>query len=206
MSGTKVIALAKAIAIVGFLTLLSTTYCLRHEVLLLNEIGFSADETRANYETEQLRKSFPDELEHHKVALANYELQKKHYEEMLKLYQSDYDSYAKRLKEEYRPPQMPARPLPPRSPGYTQKLSEINAAFRTQKHHYFELTSSLNWIAMAAALALVGGLLYLILFDTANGRLMYVFTLVLSFVFLIGPAFHSILSAIVGFLKAPGLS
>ena len=52
---------------------------------------------------------------------------------------------------------------------------------------------------------LVGGLLCLILFDTANGRLIYFVTLVLSFVFLIGPSFHSIMSAIVGFLQAPGV-
>jgi len=206
MPETRSIAWAKTIALVGFLTLLCTTYWLRHEVLRLSEIGFSADETRATYETEQLRKAFPEEQERHKVALKNHELQKKHYEEMLALYQTDYESYARRLKDEYRPPQMPARPQPPRAPEYTQKLSEINTAFRAQKHHYFALTGSLNWIAMGAAMALAGGLLYLLMFDTANGRLVYLFTLGLSFVFLIGPAFHSILSAIVGFLKAPGLS
>jgi hypothetical protein len=205
MSGTRSITFAKTIAVVGFLALLCTTYYLRHEVLVLSEIGFSADEARANYDVNQNRQDYPEALERHKVALKNYELQKEHYEEMLKLYQSDYNSYVKRLKDEYRPPQVPASPQPPRPPEYTQKLVEIDAAFRSQKHHYFEVTGSLNWIAMAAALALVGGLLYLIMFDTANGRLMYVLTLVLSFVFLIGPAFHSILSAIVGFLKAPGL-
>jgi len=189
MPTPRSIAGAKIIAISGFLALLCTTYWLRHEVLELNRIGFSADETRARYEAERLRNAFPQEVERHKVALKNYELEKKHYDEMLQLYQTDYESYARRLKDQYRPPQMPAQPQPPRAPEYTQKLTEINAAFRAQKHHYFELTSTMNWIAMGAALALVGGLLYL----------------VLSFVFLIGPAFHSILSAVVGFLKAPGL-
>jgi hypothetical protein len=206
MSGTKWLGLAKIVAIVGFLVLVCTTYHLRHEVLVLSEIGFSADEARANYEVDQMRKDYPQELERYAVALKNHELQKKHYEEMLKLYQGDYESYVKRLKDEYRPPQLAERPQPPRPPEFRQRLVEIDAAFRSQKHHYFEVTSSLNWIAMAAALALVGGLLYLTMFDTANGRLMYILTLVLSFVFLIGPAFHSILSAIVGFLKAPGLS
>ena len=94
---------------------------------------------------------------------------------------------------------------PPKSPEYLKQLSEIDAQFRAQKHHYFTVTSSLNWVAMVGALCLVGGLVYLIMFDLANGRLIYFFTLVLSFVFLIGPSFHSIMSAIVGFLEAPGI-
>jgi hypothetical protein len=205
MAEARRLVVAKTLATVGFLVLLCTTYYLRHEVLLLNEIGFSADEARANHEVEQLREAYPEAVESHQVSLRNHELAKKHYEEMLALYKSDYNAYVKRLKDEYRPPAMPVKPQPPRPPEYRQELVEINAAFRAEKHHYFEVTGKLNWVAMTAALLLVGGLLYLILFDTANGRLMYVLTLVLSFVFLIGPAFHSILSAIVGFLKAPGI-
>jgi len=161
--------------------------------------------------------------ERYDVAQKNYEVQEKHYKKMLDLYLTDYDAYVKAIKDKYRPPQLPAeptppempqepappqmpvRPKPPRSPEYTQTLTEINADFRAQKHHYFEATSVLNWVAMAGALCLVGALVYLIMFDTANGRLIYFMTLVLSFVFLIGPSFHSIMSAIVGFLEAPGI-
>jgi len=185
--------------------LVASTYYLRTEVLQLNEIRFSSDEARADYELEQFKKDFPHEQERHKVALKNYDLQVQHYEEMLELYQTDYSAYVRRIKDEYHPPQMPNRPQPPRPPEYQQKLMEINTQFRAQKHHYFETTSVLNWVAMTAALCLVGGLLYLVMFDTANGRLIYFFTLVLSFVFLIGPSFHSIMSAIVGFLEAPGI-
>src|SRR3990172_4505015 len=205
MCGSRCIGVAKVVAITSFLVLLSTTYYLRTEVLKLNEIRFSADEARAKYEMEELAKEHPRNIERYNVELKNYELQTKHYQEMLALYESDYESYAKRLKDEYQPPQLPYQPLPPKPPEYTRKLSEINAQFRTQKHHYFEATSSLNWVAWIAAVGLVGGLLWLVMFDTAGSRLVYFMTLVLSFVFIICPSFHSILSAIVGFLEAPSL-
>lgn len=41
------------------------------------------------------------------------------------------------------------------------------------------------------------------MFETGNQRMLYLAVLILSFVFMIGPAFHSIMSAIVGFLQAP---
>ena len=63
----------------------------------------------------------------------------------------------------------------------------------------------MNWIAWLAALLLVGSLLYLLMFDTEGKRIFYVVLLLLSFVFMIGPSFHSIMSAIVGFLRAPGV-
>jgi len=205
MCGSWCTQAAKLVGIASFLVLLSTTYYLRTEVLELNEIRFSADEARAEYEMEGLAKDHPHQLERYKVEMQNFELQTKHYQEMLALYESDYESYAERLKDEYEPPQLPFQPSPPKPPEYTRKLSEINARFRAQKHHYFEATSSLNWIAWAAAVGLVGALLWLIMFDTARGRLIYFMMLVLSFVFMIGPAFHSILSAIVGFLEAPSM-
>ena len=203
MCSSRCIGPAKLVAIASFLVLLSTTYYLRTEVLELNKIRFSADETRAEYEMEQLEQEHPQEVERYKVETKNYELQMKHYEDMLALYESDYTEYTRRLKDEYEPPQLPYRPSPPRPPEYTRKLSEINARFRAQKHHYFEVTSSLNWVAWIAAVGLVGGLLWLIMFDAAGSRLIYLLALVMSFVFMIGPSFHSILSAIVGFLQAP---
>lgn len=205
MCGTRCTGLAKVIAISGFLVLLTTTYYLRTEVLTLNKIRFSADETRAEYEIDQLQKDYPDAVHRHEVALKNFDLQMEHYQEMLSLYQTDYDAYVQRIKDEYVPPRLPNRPSPPRPPEYTKKLTEINAQFRARKHHYFAVTSRLNWVAWLAALGLAGGLLYLIMFDTAGPRLIYFVTLVLSFVFMIGPSFHSIISAIVGFLEAPGV-
>ncbi len=130
----------------------------------------------------------------YQVNVRNHELALKHYEEMLALYKSDYKAYVQRVKDEYRPPAMPVKPHRPESPPeYRQKLVEIDAAFRAEKHHYFEVTVVLNWVAMAAALSLVGGLLVsdpvrhgqrpANVRDHAGVELR----------FLIGPAFHSIL-------------
>jgi hypothetical protein len=205
MCNPRCLGLAKVVSMAGFLVLLCTTYYLRSEVLTLSKIRFSADQTRSEYELKQLKDDYPHEKERYAVAQQNYKLQRAHYEEMLKLYQTDYDTYVKRLKDEYRPPQLPDKPQPPRPPEYQQKLAQIDTQFRAQKHHYFQATAALNWVALAAAICLVGGLLYLIMFDVVGGRLIYFVTLLLSFVFMIGPAFHSIISAIVGFLEAPGV-
>ena len=205
MSHPRCIALVKIVTCLGFLVLLSTTYLLRTEILALNELRFSADETRAESDLRDYEEAYPHEQELYQVQLKNYELEKQHFEEMFELYQSDYEEYAKRLEDEYTPPRMPGRPNPPRPPEYRKKLHEINTEFRARKHQYFEMTSRLNWVAWLAAMALVGGLLYLIMFDTTNGRVIYFALLVMSFMFMIGPSFHSIISAIVGFLEPPSV-
>ena len=206
MTTNRRINLAKLVAIAGFLALLSTTYYLRGEVLALNQIRFSADDTRAKYELERAAKSYPEQVARHAVELKNYEIQIDYYDEMMKLYREDYEGYVKRIKDEYRPPQLPNRPEPPTPPAFRREFERINAAFRSRKYQYFRVVGVLNWIAWGAAIALVGGVLYLLMFDVDGQRWFYVVVLVLSFVFLIGPAFHSILSAIVGFLAAPRLT
>ncbi len=187
------------------------------------EAKFKRDRERYKVSAKNYETTLTKNTARYEVAQKNYTLQEKHYAKMLEMYLTDYDAYVKAIKDKYRPPQlpdepsmpklpseptqpqMPVKPQPPRSPEYTKQLSEIDATFRTQKHHYFAVTSVMNWFAMVGAMCLVSGLLYLILFDTADGRLLYFMTLVLSFVFLIGPSFHSIMSAIVGFLAAPGV-
>ena len=206
MSPSRRVTSAKAIAILGFLVLLSTTYSLRTEVLSLNRIGFSADDARAAYDLRRSRETYPQRVEEYRVATKNYELQQAHYQEMLRLYQTNYDAYSKRLKDRYVPPQLPTKPHPPAPPELLKRLAEINAEFRDQRSNYFRIASTLNVVAWAAALALAGGLLYLLMFDVEGPRLYYVVILGLSFIFLIGPAFHTILSGIVGFMHEPSLS
>ncbi len=196
---------AKIASIIGFLTLVASTYYLRGEVLALSQIRFSADEVRANYDLQQMEESFPDLVEQHEAAIEQYDLQLEHYREMLALYRSDYDAYVQRLEDEYLPPQMPYPPTKPRPPEVAQQLHEIDTAFRTRKNTYFERSSVLNWVAGAAALLLVGGLLWLLMFDTDSPRWHYLVALGLSFVFLIGPSFHSILTGIIGFMQSPGV-
>jgi len=205
MPGPRDIVIAKVSCLIGFLVLLSSTYYLRTEVLALNRIRFSADEARADFELKRLQESYPDRIERYQVELKNHEIQVEHYEKLTELYRKDLVKYLEMTQEQPQPqpPQMPVRPQPPEPPEVQERLRRINLEFRTRKAQYFVTTSRLNWVAWAAALALAGGLLYLLMFDREGGRLIYLAILVLSFVFLIGPSFHSILSAIVGFLEAP---
>ena len=200
---SKLLSVVKVVTIVAFMVTLSATYFLRGEVLKLNRIRFSSENVRAEENLRELKESYPMRVEEYAVQTKNYELQMEHYQEMLTLYRTDYDAYVQRIKDEYDPPQLPQKPHKPRSPELSNQLAEINAQFRKQQFHYFDSTSQLNWVCCASALALVGGLLFLIMFDGGNQRAFYLAVLILSFVFMIGPSFHSIISAIVGFLHAP---
>lgn len=205
MSEALRVTLAKISALSGFCILLATTYYLRHEVLALSHIRFSSDENRARYDLEQMKESYPERIQEHEIAVANYDLQMEHYRQMLELYRTNYEEYAKRLKDEYQPPQLPSTPVKPRPPEFQQKLYEANAEFRQRKSDYFETTASLTWTSGVAALALAGGLLYLALFDSNGKPLYYLAALLMSFVFLIGPSMHSLLTSVIGFLEAPGV-
>jgi len=193
------------VTIAAFMTTLSATYYLRSEVLKLNTIRFSSENVRAEESLREMKESYPVRVAEYEVQTKNYELQMEHYREMLDLYRSNYAEYVKRLKDNYQPPHLPQKPQKTKSPELSDKLGQINADFRAQQYHYFESTSRMNWVCCASALILAGGLLFLIMFETGNQRILYLTVLVLSFVFMIGPAFQSIMSAIVGFLKAPSL-
>lgn len=201
----KALKSVKFIVIVAFMITLCSTYYLRSEVLKLNTIRFSSDNIRAEEELRQLKESHPLRQQEYEVAVENYDLQMEHYEEMLDIYRTDYDEYVRRLDDDYHPPRLPSKPNPPRTPEMSDRLAEINIEFREQQYHYYKTTSVLNWLCCLSSLALTGGLLFLIMFDVNNQRLFYVAVLILSFVFMIGPSFHSIMSAIVGFLHAPSI-
>jgi hypothetical protein len=205
MPEPRTIKFAKLLALLGFLVLICSTYYLRSEVLALSHIRFSADEERARHQLKQIEASYPQQLEQHKIAMENYKLQQAHYEKMLELYRTDRDEYVRLLEAKFQPPQLPTEPVQPTPPELSKKLYEINTQFRARKNQYFATATVLNWIAGAAALALAGGLLYLLLFDVNANRWFYVIALSISFVFLIGPAFHSILTSIIGFLAPPSV-
>lgn len=201
MTSTRAILWAKATTIVGFLVLLSTTYILRGEALTLSRIGFSADKAAADLEQRRAQETYPERVKRHQVEIKNHQLQLKHYEEMLDLYHRDYTSYAKRLKDDYEPPQLPEPPEAPPPAEFERRLAEIKVEFHQQRFHYFRMTTTLNWVAWISALAVVGGLLCLLMFDLNGQRVYYVVMLVLTFVFMIGPAMQSLLSGIVGLLQ-----
>lgn len=199
------IVLAKLAAIGGFLALIYGTYALRSEVLVLSEIRFSADDVRARNNLEQLEESFPTRVVEYETNLKQYELQKEHYNEMLDLYETNYDEYVKRIEDKYQLPALPRAPKKPQPPEVAKELYEINAAFRLEKHRYFADAISLNRIATVAAMTLVGSLIFLMMFDTESPRWHYIAALMISFVFLIGPAFQSILTGIIGVMAEPSL-
>ena len=197
------IKIAKFITIISFLVLLFSTYFLRSKVLELNTIRMSSQNVMAEETEKNLNDTLPQRTKEYENKLKQYEIQKKHYDEMLDLYQSDYEEYVKRIKDKFVPPRMPPNPVKPLSPEISDEMQKISIEFRKKQSHYFESTSKMNWVSCVAALTLVGGLLYLLLFDLQGKRLFYMVLLVLSFIFMIGPSFHSLMSALAGFLQAP---
>ena len=197
------IKIAKFITIISFLVLLFSTYFLRSKVLELNTIRMSSQNVMAEETEKNLNNCLPQRTKEYENKLKQYEIQKKHYDEMLDLYQSDYEEYVKRIKDKFVPPRMPPNPVKPLSPKISDEMQKISIEFRKKQSHYFESTSKMNWVSCVAALTLVGGLLYLLLFDLQGKRLFYMVLLVLSFIFMIGPSFHSLMSALAGFLQAP---
>ena len=199
----KSLVAAKYVAIAAFVGTLFATYYLRSEVLKLNKIRLSAEQIKAEEAQRERKLSYPDRSIEHQVQMKHYEIEQGHYREMLNLYRNNYSEYVKRIRDSYRPPRLPPKPKKPQSPELSDELANINKEFKEQQYHYFDSTSQLNWVCCASALLLVASLLFLIMFEAEGGRIFYLAVLILSFVFMIGPAFHSILSAIVGFLEAP---
>lgn len=203
MSAAHRILAAKSIALCGFLVLLVVTYWLRSEVLGMSRIRFSADQKQTELEARQHRESYADRQRQYEIGVKNYETQLKHYERMMEIYERDFDEYTRLAEKSVVPPQLPARPSAPRSPEVEDEFQSIRAEFVARRYRFFVISETGNWIACAGALALVGGLLYLLLFDVDSNRLYYFMVLGLSFVFLIGPSMHSILSAFIGMMHAP---
>ena len=197
------IAIAKYTTIAAFLLLLFSTYYLRSQVLTLNTIRLSSNNIMAEEARKGMEASFPARQKEYELQMGHFEMEKKHYEDMLDLYKTNYEEYVKRVGDKFTPPRMPRKPTPPVSPELSDELTKVGIEFRDQQYDYFNSTSKLNWIACIAAMSLVGGLLYLLMFDVNGKRIFYIVILVLSFIFMIGPSFHSIMSAIVGFLQAP---
>lgn len=203
MSGERCLVTAKLFAISGFLVLIMITYWLRSEVLALTRIRFSADEKKIQLQQQRDRDSFPDRQKQYEVGLKNYEIQQKHYEKMMAVYEKDLEEYARLTKDQLNPPTLPQRPIPPSAPEVEDRFQSIQTEFMLRRYRYFVISEYGNWIACFAALSLVGGLLYLLMFDATSNRLFYFLTLVLSFVFLIGPSLQSFMSALIGLMHGP---
>lgn len=203
MPGERRIVAAKLFSIGGFLVLLLITYWLRSEVLGLSRIHFSADEKKVELEQQRNKESFPDRQKQYEVALKNYDIQLKHYETMMAIYEKDLDEYANLTKSDLKPPRLPAPPEKPIAPEVEDQFRSIQTEFVLRRYRYFVVSEYGNGIACLAALSLVGGLLYLLMFDINSNRLFYFALLLLSFVFLIGPSLQSLMSAVIGLMHGP---
>ena len=167
----KNIKFAKSVTIISFLALLFSTYYLRSQVLKLNTIRMSSQNIMTEQARKDLSESLPVRQKEYEAKLGQYEIENKHYEEMLDLYKSDYEEYVKRLKDKFVPPMMPRSPVKPVSPELSDEMQKIGIEFREQQSNYFNSTSKLNWISCLAALTLVGGLLYLLMFDPEGKKI-----------------------------------
>lgn len=203
MSGERRIVIAKFSAITGFLVLLLITYWLRSEVLALSRIRFSADEKKVELEQRRHRERFPERQKQYEVELKNHKIQLDHYEKMMALYEKNIDEYAALTKDQLRPPQLPQLPEPPSVPEIEDQFRTIQSEFVLRRYRYFVISEYGNGIACLGAVALIGGLLYLLMFDLNSNRLYYFMMLTLSFVFLIGPSLQSLMTAIVGMMQGP---
>ncbi|MCB9796397.1 MAG: hypothetical protein H6741_27185 [Alphaproteobacteria bacterium] len=201
----RLLNLARLSSLLGILTLLVSSYVLRSEVITLSAMHLDADAVRARGNLDAHEESYADRVAVFEMQQAHYEVQLQHYRDMLALYESDYDAYVLRLEDAFVPPPMPERPTPPRSPSVEAELYEINTAFRERRAEYFHRLAGLNVVAAGAALATVGGLVFLLLFDDRGRWWIYLALLSVSFVFLIGPAFHAMLTGLIGALHAPTL-
>ena len=197
------LGIAKCLAISGFLILMTTTYWIRSEALALSRIHFSADEKKVELEQQRSRDTFADRQRQHEVAVKNHDLALKHYEMMLEVYERDLPAYAELTEKHVHPPQLPQRPAPPTPPEVEDQLRQIQTEFVMRRFRYFAVTEWANWICCLAAVCLAGGLLFLLMFDANGNRLFYFLTLMLGFVFLIGPSFHTLISAFIGLLHGP---
>ncbi len=200
---SRLIVFAKLAALFGLVVLVSSTYFLRREVLDLAHLQFTAELAQAEHQLTQLHESHDDRVAHYEAELKNYELQKQHYDTMLELYRTDYFSYAQRLEDDFVPPSLPYAPVAPQAPEVAEELFAYNTEFRARKLQYFTSVRSLNVVSWIAAISLVGGLCILILFDEKGPRWLYFAALGMSFTFLIGPAFHSMLTGAVGLMPGP---
>ncbi|MDP6858321.1 MAG: hypothetical protein QF426_00740, partial [Verrucomicrobiales bacterium] len=85
----KNIKVAKFVTIISFLVLLFSTYYLRSQVLKLNNIRMSSQNIMTDQARKDLSESLPTRLKEYQTKLGQYEIEKKHYEEMLDLYKTD---------------------------------------------------------------------------------------------------------------------
>ncbi len=205
MTNERLVVIAKYLAIFCFLVLLSLTYGNRAGVVRLNEIRSSGDAALSAYDLAHSDEIYDQKTEAYNVAIEFYDLQLDFYRRKMEEFRSDPDAFMASNQGSYnRPyPSPPYKPSKPLDLEVQRQLQDISLEFRQERHRYFSRLAQYNMISATAAILLGLSLLYLTMFDDSKGRLFYVAILVVALVFFIGPAFHSVLTGIVGGMRPP---
>ena len=202
MSNTRSIEIAKLAALIGFLALVMATYYVRSDVLSIVQVQFQAEEERVAAEYSRMQQSRPNRELRYAAEVKHFEIEADHYRKMVELFATNYEEYVKKIEDKFQPPVLPREPILPDPPEVAERINAAHSAFVSRKNQYFKTAILSTWVSAVAASLLVGGLLYLLLFDVQNSqRWHYLAVLTLSFTFLIGPALPSILSGLVGVLR-----
>jgi len=201
----KAIAAAKLVLVLSTVGLLVISYGLRSRLLAMIWQSVSAQDIVATDQMRQYRESATDRETEYKARLAAFDAEMKVYLARIDLFVTDRDAYRRETQDgrALQAPMLPVKPRPPRSPAVQDQLAQANEVFRTEREAYFRIAPAMNILAACFAIGVVGSLLFLICFDPRNGRIGYILVLVLSFVFLIGPALYSLITASVYRMPPP---
>jgi hypothetical protein len=191
-----ILRIAKVTTVLSFLVLLLCTYIVRGQALDLNRMRLSADAARAAEDLATFEATYDDRV-------AAYEMAQEHYRRQVERFRADYDAWLASAQERGMMAPSPLPPRAPQSPEATRRLAEISAEYRAARYTYIEALGGVNGLAALAALVLTTSLLTLVLGDTNPGRWMYLALLGLAFVFMIGPALHSVLTGVMSAMRPP---
>lgn len=205
MANERLLTVAKYFAILCFLVLLSLTYANRAGVVTLNAIRSSGDATLAAHDLERSDELYADRVEAYEVAVEFYDLQLEFYRRKMEEFREDPESFIASNQNSYRNPypRPPYKPTKPLELEVQKQLLDISLQFRQERHEYFTRLAGYNLIAASTAILLCLSLLYLTMFDDSKGRIFYIALLIVALVFFIGPAFHTIMTGIVGGMRPP---
>lgn len=187
------------ITVSGFVILLFTVYILRAQVVEITAMKYRVEDESRKVSDRRYEENFELRKKDYELQKQAYQMRVAHYNKMVKRFQEDYDTYRKERHPEA--PIPPRLPEPPSNPEEQKKVRELTTEFIAHRFGFYTTLYILCFVNLLGAAMLVGGIVTLILFERPKGRLAWLGLLVLSFVFLIGPAFHTILSALVGWLK-----
>ncbi|MEM1354242.1 MAG: hypothetical protein AAGC44_14755 [Planctomycetota bacterium] len=201
----RAIVAAKIIVIVCMAMLLLTTYMLRSRVLNMVGQYINAENIVAEEQMSRFTSSSKERQQAYEAGLVRYQVQVQRYRDLLDMYENDFETYQQQMRDGRPPmaPPVPTRPNPPRTPEVQEQLAKTHTQFRKTRDSYFATARTLNLLVGLCAIGLIGGILFLIMFDANQPRFAYLVVLVISFVFVVGPALHSAMTFMAYSMRPP---